>query len=189
MKANFLKFGFVFLLIIKLISKIWMFLQIPMFKICGRNVRAVGFSSFSYRNIIIGNDVYIGPGSTFMSEHSLITIGNKVLFGPGVTIMGGDHRFDVIGAYIYDIKVKAKNNDQNVTIENDVWVGSRAIILKGVTIGKGSVIGAGSVVTKSVPPYSVAVGNPAKVIRRRFLQDDIKKHEAMLNLVSQDVRI
>jgi acetyltransferase-like isoleucine patch superfamily enzyme len=51
-----------------------------------------------------------------------------------------------------------------IVIEDDVFIGARAIILKGVTIGKGCVVGAGAVVAKSVPPYSVVVGNPAKVV-------------------------
>jgi acetyltransferase-like isoleucine patch superfamily enzyme len=53
-------------------------------------------------------------------------------------------------------------------IEDDVWVGARAIILPGVTIGHGSVIGAGAVVAKSVPPYSIVVGNPGRVVRSRL---------------------
>ena len=54
-----------------------------------------------------------------------------------------------------------------IVIEDDVWIGARVIILKGVTIGKGSIIGAGSVVTKDVEPYSIVGGNPAKLIRKR----------------------
>jgi acetyltransferase-like isoleucine patch superfamily enzyme len=54
-----------------------------------------------------------------------------------------------------------------VVIEDDVWIGAGAILLKGITIGKGSVIGAGSVVTKDIPPYSIAVGAPCKAIKKR----------------------
>ena len=54
-----------------------------------------------------------------------------------------------------------------IKIEDDVWIGAGAIILDGVTIGRGSVIGAGAVVTKNIPPYSVAVGVPARVIKKR----------------------
>ena len=55
-----------------------------------------------------------------------------------------------------------------IVIEDDVWIGRRVIILPGVTIGRGSVIGAGAVVAKDIPPYSVAVGNPCKVVRNRI---------------------
>lgn len=58
-----------------------------------------------------------------------------------------------------------------ITIEDNVWIGGGAILLPGVTIGKGSVVGAGSVVTRDVPQYCVAVGNPCRVIRRNICED------------------
>ena len=60
------------------------------------------------------------------------------------------------------------------TIENDVWIGANAVILKGIKVSNGAIIGAGSVVTKDVPPYAIAVGNPAKVLKYRFSQDEIE---------------
>jgi virginiamycin A acetyltransferase len=62
-----------------------------------------------------------------------------------------------------------------VTIGNNVWIGDNVIILSGVTIGDGAVIGAGSIVTKDAPPFSIAVGNPAKVIKKRFSDNVIKQ--------------
>ena len=62
-----------------------------------------------------------------------------------------------------------------MTIGNDVWIGRNVIIISGVKIGDGSVIGAGSVVTKDVPPYAIAAGNPAKIVRMRFDEETIKK--------------
>ena len=59
-------------------------------------------------------------------------------------------------------------------VGNDVWTGANAVIFKGVTIGDGAVVGAGSVVTKNVPPYAIVVGNPAKVLRYRFKDEDIQ---------------
>jgi maltose O-acetyltransferase len=164
-------------------------LILMLFRRKGTNVVLGGPGDFSYRSIEIGSDVYIGPRAAFSSAISTIRIGSKVLFGPEVMIMGGDHRFDVVGKYIYDVTVKVPDNDKDVTIEDDVWIGARVVILKGVTIGRGSVVGAGSVVTKSIPPYSVAVGNPCRVIRTRFTSDAIAIHEAMLGLSGQDVRI
>ncbi len=81
-----------------------------------------------------------------------------------------------------DISNKEKNahDDQDIVVEDDVWIGARAIILKGVTIGKGSIVGAGAVVTKTIPPYSIVGGIPAKVLRFRFSKEEIVKHEKML---------
>ena len=67
-----------------------------------------------------------------------------------------------------------------ISIEDDVWVGSRAVILKGVCIGRGSIIGANALVTKSVPPYAIVGGNPAHIIRFRWDVESIIKHESML---------
>ena len=75
---------------------------------------------------------------------------------------------------------KKPTDDQNVMIEDDVWVGARSIILKGVTIGRGSVIAAGSVVNKDVPRYSIVGGVPAKVMRYRWNSETIKQHEKIL---------
>lgn len=165
---------------LKAICRLWMYMQLPLFKRRGRNVKVIGFSRFSYASIELGDDVYIGPNATFMSAISTIRIGSKVLFGPGVTIMGGDHRIDVVGKHMYDVHEKLPDNDKDVVIEDDCWIGANVTLLKGVCVGRGSVVGAGSVVTKSIPPYSIAVGNPARVVRSRFSPEQIIEHEALL---------
>ena len=73
----------------------------------------------------------------------------------------------------------------DITIEDDVWIGTNVTILAGVTIGRGSVIGAGSVITKSIPPYSIAAGNPCKVIRKKFSKEDIIEREKTLYSVEK----
>ena len=162
-----------------------MYTQIPLFKKCGKNLKFGKGCQFAHSFIEFGNDVYIGPYATMMSGISNIKIGNKVLFGPNVTIMGGDHRTDVIGSYMYDIKEKLPKNDQDIIIEDDVWVGANAVILKGVTIGRGSIIGAGSIVVKSVPPYSIYVGSPPMKIRSRWDSSTIAMHEQQLQVAQQ----
>lgn len=150
------------------------------FKRCGTNVKFNNKDIFSYKNISVGNDVYIAPGAVFLSSDSEIIIGNKVLFGPNVTIITGDHPIDLRGKYIYDIKEKSPGEDLPVIIEDDVWIGTGAIILKGVTVSRGAVVAAGAVVTKNVKPYAIVGGVPARTIRFRGEDSEIAKHEELL---------
>jgi len=92
-----------------------------------------------------------------------LRIGNDVRIAPQVMIMPTNHIFEDPDVPIRKQGIKGKG----IQIEDDVWLGVGAIVLDGVTIGKGSVIGAGAVVTKDIPPYSVAVGVPAKVVKKR----------------------
>jgi len=91
-------------------------------------------------------------------------IGDDVMIGPDVMIFSQNHEFQDVTKPMMD---QGFTHDQPVVIQDDVWVGARAILLPGVTIGCGSIIGAGSVVTKDVPPYSIIGGNPAKFLRSR----------------------
>jgi acetyltransferase-like isoleucine patch superfamily enzyme len=110
----------------------------------------------------IGNNVGIAQ-NCFIQVRGKVTIGNDVMFGPGVSIFSEDHGFsDTDIPMIEQPEIR-----KGVTIENDVWIGTRAVILDGVTIGKGSIIAAGSIVKSSVPPYSIVVGVPGKVLRSR----------------------
>lgn len=75
---------------------------------------------------------------------------------------------------------KLSENDQDVIIEGDNWIGMNTTILKGVTIGRGCIVAAGAVVNKSTPPYSIVGGVPAKILRMRFTEEQIKEHERIL---------
>ena len=112
--------------------------------------------SVQYNTLMVG---YGNPGE----NQGMIKVGNNVRIAPNVMIISANHVFDNT-----DIPICKQGMDvKPITIEDDVWVAGRVNIMAGVTIGKGSVIGAGSVVTKDIPPYSVAVGVPAKVIKTR----------------------
>lgn len=152
------------------------------FKKTGRNFVFSPTDRFSFRTIEVGSDVFIGSGATFSATNSAIIIRDKVMFGPNVTIMGGDHRTDVVGSYMFDVKEKLESNDMPVVIETDVWIGANATILKGVTIGRGSIIAAGSVVVSDVKPYAIVAGIPAKQVSSRFNDTEIARHEEMLEL-------
>lgn len=136
---------------------------------------------FTYQNIEVGDDVSIGSGALLLCAKSKIVIGNKVMFGPKVTIIGGRHNTSVVGRYMYDVQEKRPDDDLGVIFEDDIWVGSCAIILRGVRVGRGSIIAAGALVNKSVSPYTVVGGVPAKRISMRFDDiDTILTHEAAL---------
>ncbi|MFI4912712.1 MAG: acyltransferase [Sedimentisphaeraceae bacterium JB056] len=154
--------------------------MLPLFKEHGRNVLFNPFDRFTYKNVSIGSDVCIGFGANFIAQESYIKIGNKVMFGPNVVIRGGNHNTSVIGRYMYDVHEKRPEDDQPVIIQDDVWVGTNVTILKGVTVGRGAIIAAGSVVNKDVPEYAIVGGVPAKVIKMRWSDGEIKRHEEFL---------
>lgn len=172
----------VFMLLPKMLSRIHMLLMKTQFKKAGRNFIFSPKDQFSYSTIEVGLDVFIGSGATFSASESGIVIRDKVMVGPNVTIMRGDHRTDVVGTYMFDVKKKLPHNDLPVTIETDVWIGANVIILKGVTIGQGAIVAAGSVVTRDVVPNSVVAGLPAKPVSRRFNEEDIAHHKQGLGL-------
>lgn len=109
--------------------------------------------------IEIGDKTYINHDSEIRCrEH--VSIGNNVSIAYNVLIQDSDYHTT------YDEKGNEKPQTLPIVIEDDVWIGANAIILKGVTLGKGCVVAAGSVVTKSVPAYALVGGNPARVIKQ-----------------------
>lgn len=162
---------------------VWRRGQLQRFCSVGDNVSIGRYCYFTNATISIGKNVSIGQYCRFQSTLSRIKIGNHVMVGPNVSIHGGNHRFDVVGKYMKEILLTEKlpENDRDIIIEDDVWIGSGAIILAGVTIGEGSVIGAGSVVTKNVPPYTVLVGSKMQKSWPRWDLKTIQSHKELLN--------
>lgn len=127
---------------------------------CGKNVNIEKGAFFSPK-VTLGDYSGLGVHSKIYGE---CHIGKYVMMGENVTIIHRNHRFDRT-----DIPMMQQGflEEQPVYIGDDVWIGDRVTILPGVHIGNGCVIGAGSVVTKDIPDYAVAAGNPARVIRMR----------------------
>ncbi|NYH10307.1 acyltransferase [Pseudomonas moraviensis] len=117
--------------------------------------------------VSIGNNVDINRGcelySSMQTTEGVIVLEDHVVLGPGVIIFSSSHDYGALD--LPDIS-------SPVRICRHAWVGGKSIILPGVVIGEGAVVGAGSVVTKDVPPYCVAVGNPARVIKKRQLNSE-----------------
>jgi acetyltransferase-like isoleucine patch superfamily enzyme len=110
-------------------------------------------------DVLIGDFSRIGIGNTVIGP---VSIGNHVCIGQNVVLSGLNHNYHEIDR---DISGQGVSVAQ-ITVEDNVWIGAHSVILSGVTIGKHSVVGAASVVSKDIPPYSVCVGNPARVIKQ-----------------------
>lgn len=131
---------------------------------------------FNFRNlpqagIKIGHNCFIGEFNVMRGQGG-VTIGNNVYTGPMVQIVAVNHVYSNPNKPIREQGITA----QGITVEDDVWLGANVVVVDGVTIGQGSIIGAGAVVTKDIPPYSIAVGAPAKVVKdRRQLDKDSRQ--------------
>jgi len=115
------------------------------------------------KNISIGDRSNINRNCMIWAgEKSKVVIGCDCLTGPGVTIIAS--RYDVKGR---NIVRSYPADERDIIIGNDVWLGANVVVLPGVTIGDGAIVGAGSVVTKSIEPYTVVTGIPAKELKKR----------------------
>jgi acetyltransferase-like isoleucine patch superfamily enzyme len=129
----------------------------------GNNV-SIGENTMISGGVKIGNNTSINSNvSIVASPPNNIIIGCDCLIAQNVVIRSDDHRFDDVNKLIRE----QGRAGSDITIENDCWVGANAVVLKGVHLGAHSIVGAGAIVTKSFPPYSVIVGNPAKLMKLR----------------------
>lgn len=131
-------------------------------KSAGREINIERGANFGGgRQVTLGDRSGIGAFAQLVGP---VKIGCNVMMGPEVLVMTQNHRIDQVDVPMIE---QGLAQPLPVVIEDDVWVGARAIILPGVRIGTGSVVAAGAVVTRSVPPMSVVGGNPARLIRAR----------------------
>jgi len=116
-----------------------------------------------------GENIYVGTNShinqfcrVWASPSSKVVMGDNLLMGPGVKIFSSNHGTDSVSS----MNVQSFS-EKDIIIGNDVWIGANCVVLSGVTIGDGAVIAAGAVVSKDIPPNTIAGGVPAKVIKSR----------------------
>jgi acetyltransferase-like isoleucine patch superfamily enzyme len=143
--------------------------------VLGDNVKIGAYSVLAGAPVSnLGEGISLGANSavdaySFIGSSGFVSIGENVIMGQHVGFHPENHDFDRT-----DIPISLQGTTrQGITIEDDVWVGSNAVFLDGARVGRGSVIGASSVVRGTIPPYSIAVGIPAKVIRSRAPQEAV----------------
>lgn len=151
-------------------------------KLNAHNSTVVGDRIFPINNVEVGIMSYgaLNIQSIYQQEGEKLSIGSYVSIAPGATfLLGVNHQMQTLTTFpLYSLRISRSNKDALVRgpiiVEDEVWIGTNAIILSGITIGKGAIVAAGSVVTKNVPPYAIVAGNPAKVIKFKFSQEIIE---------------
>lgn len=138
-----------------------------------------------FEKVTVGKSTY-GPIKAFYSNHpdEELSIGNYCSIGTGTTFMlGSEHPYRGISTFPFKVKCLDLPGEAQtkgpIVLEDDVWIGENVLILSGVNIGKGALVAAGSVVVKSIPPYAIVGGNPAKIIKYRFSPEII---EILINI-------
>ncbi|MEY2793958.1 MAG: hypothetical protein RJA76_1950 [Bacteroidota bacterium] len=145
------------------------------------NYTVAGDRIFPIENVQVGKYSYgeLLVQSLYVQDKEKLKIGNFVSIAPGAWfILGNNHQTQTLTTYPIWSRFVAYNpmdatSKGPIIVEDEVWIGTNALILSGVTIGKGAIVAAGAVVTKDVPAYSVVGGNPAKVIKYRFKEEII----------------
>ena len=133
-----------------------------LFHSCGRDVNIEHGAYFGD-----GSQIDIGDRSGLGVDcqiYGRVTLGRDVMMGPEVILLTRNHGFARTDVPMMD---QPDSQEKPIVIGDDVWIGTRAILLPGVTIGRGAIVGAGSVVTADVPPHAIVGGNPARIIRHR----------------------
>lgn len=137
-------------------------------------------------NLIMKEGSELEPGTVILNHNAKVIFGKHSGSGPNLTIIAGNH-MSMIGKFLMDVNEDDKRimdpsgkQDQDVVLEDDVWLGANVVLLNGVRIGRGAIVAAGSVVRTKIPPYSIIAGNPAKVVGFRFNPDQVEEHESKL---------
>jgi len=125
-------------------------------------IHVFNFRELPQAKISLGQNCFIGEFNVIRGQGG-VTIGNNVYTGPMVRVVAVNHVYSDPNTPIREQGITA----EGIVIEDDVWLGAGVTVVDGVTIGRGSVIGAGAVVTSDIPPYSIAVGTPAKAVKNR----------------------
>jgi acetyltransferase-like isoleucine patch superfamily enzyme len=148
---------------------------------CGKDV-TIRFKDWdsSFKRIELYDDVFIADGFKFISYAAKLIMKSHSNAATNFTVVTGNHG-RVVGRFIKDTE-KERSNEQelDVVVEEDVEIGSDVTLLAGVHVGRGAAVGSGSVVRTNVPPYSIVIGNPAKIVGFTFTPEQVIEHEKVL---------
>ena len=128
----------------------------------------------AFPDLVMREYAYVGPGAWICPK---VLIGRYTMLAPEVAVLGGDHRFDLAGV---PIEFSGRPILPVTDIGDDVWIGFRVIVLAGIKIGDGAIVAAGSIVTRDVAENTLVAGAPARLVKRRFAEEDWLTHKAML---------
>lgn len=150
---------------------------------CGKNViLELPAKITKPENLFLADDVSIRGFFTFISHTGRLFIKEHVSISQRLTVVTGNHTtHPPLDRWQVDCNhTELGDRELDTVIEEDVWIGINVSLMPGVTIGRGSIIGAGSVVTRSIPPYTIAVGNPCKPLKMKFTAEEIRERERLL---------
>ena len=177
-----------------LMNSLKLFLQDKKWRARNKHNSTSTLNLFNIEHVKVGKGTY---GGLYVLTHGLdanLSIGNYCSIGPQVAfILQSDHPLNHVSTYPFKVMAGLLPYEAitkgDIVIEDDVWIGFRTIVLSGVHIGRGAVIGAGSIITKDIPPYSIVVGAPGKVIGSRFDKEtiDLLKDIDMSRINGDDV--
>lgn len=147
---------------------------------CGKQVYIKNPVCGKMGHIYMYDDTNIYHGLVFISYTGKLVMKKGSGAAQGLTVITGNHGRSVGVRFKDTMRSRAEDIEKDVIIEEEVWIGANVTICAGVTIGRGADIGAGAVVRTDVPPYSIVIGNPAKIIGFSFTPEEIIEHEKAL---------
>lgn len=137
-------------------------------------------------NLIMQEGAELEPGALILNINAKFIMGRFSGAGPGLTVIAGNH-MSIVGKFLNHVTDADKSEvdplhkqDQDVVLEEDVWLGANVTLLNGVKVGRGAIVSAGTVVRTKVPPYAIVAGNPAKIVGFRFTPEQVEEHEKIL---------
>ena len=138
---------------------------------------------FEPQNLYMEEYTRINPPARISTKDAKFIMKKWSGAAAGLYVIPGNH-INVVGMRMIDVTDEVKRekdlhreSDRDVVVEEDVWIGARVSLLNGVHIGRGAIVGTGAVVRSSIPPYSIVIGNPAKIVGFRFTPEEIIEHE------------